>query len=257
MLGINVNRAMDITTSVLASTLMGWKGSTGSRKVELPAQPIELFDREGCAYCRLVREAFTELNLDVKIIPVPLGGDRYSVQLQELSGSNKVPFMRDPNTDEKLGSSDRIIEYLFQTYAHKSMPPHLQSTISNLLRSKAATIVRGSLGLESIPSRQAEEALTLYSFESSPFSRLVRERLSELQIPYTLINIGKQQRADVGPSNFRLHLGEYKPLPNTKRSAFYAEHGNVQVPYLIDPNTGVDMFESADILKYLEQTYQV
>jgi glutathione S-transferase len=27
------------------------------------------------------------------------------------------------------------------------------------------------------------------------------------------------------------------------------------VPYLVDPNTGVEMFESADIVRYLEDTY--
>jgi glutathione S-transferase len=29
----------------------------------------------------------------------------------------------------------------------------------------------------------------------------------------------------------------------------------MQVPYLIDPNTGQAMFESADIVAYLERTY--
>jgi glutathione S-transferase len=27
------------------------------------------------------------------------------------------------------------------------------------------------------------------------------------------------------------------------------------VPYLVDPNTGVEMFESADIVRYLDRTY--
>jgi glutathione S-transferase len=29
----------------------------------------------------------------------------------------------------------------------------------------------------------------------------------------------------------------------------------MMVPYLADPNTGQEMFESADIVRYLEQTY--
>ena len=57
------------------------------------------------------------------------------------------------------------------------------------------------------------------------------------------------------PATFRLHLGEYKPIPNTKRSSMLAEVGNVQVPYLIDPNADVNMFESDDILQYLNQNY--
>lgn len=31
----------------------------------------------------------------------------------------------------------------------------------------------------------------------------------------------------------------------------------MQVPYLEDPNTGVKMFESADIVEYLQQTYAI
>jgi glutathione S-transferase len=29
----------------------------------------------------------------------------------------------------------------------------------------------------------------------------------------------------------------------------------MQVPYLADPNTGRELFESADIVRYLEDTY--
>lgn len=29
----------------------------------------------------------------------------------------------------------------------------------------------------------------------------------------------------------------------------------MQVPYLVDPNTGVKMFESAEIVKYLKKQY--
>ncbi len=124
-----------------------------------------------------------------------------------------------------------------------------------MIKSRLATVVRGSKGLEAKPSRPTDHDMTLYSFESSPYSRMVRERLCELEVPYKLVNLGKQQRADVGPATFRLHLGEYKPLPNTKRSTMLAEVGNVQVPYLIDPNLEAELFESADILQYLNQNY--
>jgi glutathione S-transferase len=40
-----------------------------------------------------------------------------------------------------------------------------------------------------------------------------------------------------------------------KRDAFVARSGKMMVPYLADPNTGVEMFESADIVEYLERTY--
>lgn len=253
---VSVDRVLDVTTSVLASTLRGWRGSSASRSVKQPEKMPEIYDREGCPKCRLVREAFTELNLDVKIIPVPVGGSRYSAQLQSLSGRMDVPFLFDPNTDTRLGDADAIVAYLFRQYAQKDAPAPLRSTPVNLLLSGLASRVRGGQGVRAVPASEARQPLTLYSFESSPYSRLVREKLSELELPYVLVNIGKQQRADVGPANFRLNLGPYKPLPNTKRSSFFAQHGNVQVPYLIDPNTGIDMFESADIVNYLEKTYR-
>jgi hypothetical protein len=31
--------------------------------------------------------------------------------------------------------------------------------------------------------------------------------------------------------------------------------GKMMVPYLADPNTGTEMFESADIVAYLRRTY--
>ena len=31
----------------------------------------------------------------------------------------------------------------------------------------------------------------------------------------------------------------------------------MMVPYLFDPNTGKEMFESAEIVRYLDQTYAV
>lgn len=252
---VSMNRLLDVTSSVMASTLRGWRGSMASRTVTQPPQLPEIYDQEGSPACRLVREACTELNLDVKIIPVPTGASRHTAELQAMSGATRVPFLHDPNTGTKLDEPAAIVSYLFRQYAQREAPAQILPTSRNLMLSKLATQIRGGLGVRAKPSKPAAQPLTLYSFESSPYSRLVREKLSELELAYVLINIGKQQRADVGPSNFRLHLGPYKPLPNTKRSAFFAEHGNVQVPYLIDPNTGIDLFESADILAYLDKTY--
>ena len=59
----------------------------------------------------------------------------------------------------------------------------------------------------------------------------------------------------MGPANFRFHLGEYQPVPNTKRAKLLAEKGRVQVPFLIDPNQSIELLESKDILEYLDKTY--
>jgi glutathione S-transferase len=45
------------------------------------------------------------------------------------------------------------------------------------------------------------------------------------------------------------------PLPNSKRATLLAQKGQVQVPFLIDPNQGIELLESKDILAYLDKTY--
>jgi glutathione S-transferase len=60
----------------------------------------------------------------------------------------------------------------------------------------------------------------------------------------------------MGPAKLRFTLKPYQPIKNTKREEFFKKHGNVQVPFLIDPNTGVELFESIDIINYLDKTYR-
>ncbi len=40
-----------------------------------------------------------------------------------------------------------------------------------------------------------------------------------------------------------------------RRAELVARGGKMMVPYLIDPNTGTEMYESDDIVAYLESTY--
>ena len=70
--------------------------------------------------------------------------------------------------------------------------------------------------------------------ESSPYCRIVREVLSELGLPYV------QRSTPVGSARW----AEVKA---------FGEPGTV--PYLIDPNTGTALFESADIVHYLRSQY--
>ena len=71
-------------------------------------------------------------------------------------------------------------------------------------------------------------------FEASPFSRIVREVLCSLEIPYLLHNVARG---------------------SPRREAFEQRSGRIMVPWLVDPNTGTEMFESADIARYLDETY--
>jgi glutathione S-transferase len=95
----------------------------------------------------------------------------------------------------------------------------------------------------------------LFSFESSPFSRLVREVLCELELPYTLRNTGKGHWKDMGPPSVRDKLHKSDKGTTRNRKLLAERTGRVQLPYLIDPNTKTEMYESAAILRYLERTY--
>ena len=249
-----MNHTLDLITSTLASSLRSWRGTSASKTSNQPKVPLVLFDREGCPQCRFVREAFTELNLDVMITPCPLGGNNI-VQLEKDTGSNEPPYLIDENSQQKIQGAESIVNYLFKQYRGKKAPKQLLANKFNQVASSLATGIRLNAGMKAKPSSGADKALTLYSFESSPYSRPVKELLCELELPYLLVNLGKQQRADMGPANFHFTLKPYKPLPNTKRDAFFQQHGNVQVPYLVDPNTATEMFESADIVEYLKGTY--
>lgn len=247
---------LNVLNSCYASTLRKWRGSMSRPyTTAYPAQLLELYDRETHPECRLVREALTELDLDALIYPCPEGGERYADKLLAISGGSEIPFLFDPNSNTKLTGGQAISEHLFNAYAQRPTPAALQVQGANLLQSEKATALRKDAGLQKQPSKPAQQLLTLYSFESSPFSRLVREKLCELELAYTLINLSKQKVSDVGPAALHLSWGKYKPLENTKRAEFHAQHGNVQVPYLVDPNTQTSLFESKDILQYLDKTY--
>ena len=225
----DLNVARSWTVSVLRLGA-GWsvRSSLGPR----PAQPLELYDFERCPHCRVVREALSELDLDVAIYPCPKGGTRFRPQLAALAGKERVPFLVDPNTGDRLLEASAILAHLARHYgggAALSVPIKLRPL------SVIASLSSGAHGKHVRPSKPAPaQPLELWSFEISPYCRLVRERLCELELPYLLHNVAKG---------------------SAKREAFVARSGKMMVPYLVDPNTGIAMHESADILAYLDATY--
>ena len=223
----------------------------GRRKA--PAQPLELFEAEYCPFCRHVREALTELDLDAMIYPVPKGGTRHKKRLMRLSGKTKVPFLHDPNTGTKIGESEAIAEYLYKEYGFdwQKVPERRIST------SAMATATRGKKGMFARPSKKPLKPLELYSWEGSPYARLVRETMCEYEIPYLLHNVGKTpgSHSDYMPPEYRArYMHDYMPGTENRRKMLQRA-GKVQVPYIIDPNTGVAMFETRNIQEYLRKTY--
>jgi len=76
--------------------------------------------------------------------------------------------------------------------------------------------------------------IELFQFESCPFCAKVRRKLEELDVEYMAIpcHAGSKNRARLR------ELG-----------------GKEQVPFLVDTETGTKMYESDDIIAYLEEQY--
>lgn len=247
---------VNIITSVLASTVRAWRGTSAIVRDKQPDRWLILYDMEGCPYCRVVREVLTELDLNVLIKPCPKKGAGYWDELSQLNSKKQVPYLHDENTGKSIPGSEQIVEYLYANYGMDSDSPVTQRK-PLLALSKLATLLRSMKGMRGRKAHRPEQPLILYSFESSPFSRPVRERLTELGLSYRLYNAGKQQLADQGLGSFRPVIGRYRPLPGTNRAILMEMMGKVQFPFLEDPNTGKKIFESKIIIEYLNRTYQL
>src|SRR5690625_5279281 len=103
---------LDFSSSMLATLGSLGRGTMAMNRQQQPEKPLALYDMEGCPYCRLVREALTELDLDVVIYPCPKGGNRFRPKVQELGGRQQFPFLVDPNTGVEMFESADIIAYL-------------------------------------------------------------------------------------------------------------------------------------------------
>ena len=245
---------LDVLNSALSSTLRFWRGTNARGGTAQPPKHLQLYEFEACPYCRLVREALTELDLDALIYPTPHGGKRFRPKVEKLGGRQQFPFLVDPNTGEAMYESADIIDYLYRRYGGRPAPTRLLRPL-DVSSSVLASIPRFRAGSHARPSRAPKRRLELFSFESSPYSRRVRELLSELELPYLLRNTGKARWQDLGPPILRKTLFPELPVVGRTRPELLARAGKVQVPYLVDPNTGTALFESEAIRAYLLDTY--
>lgn len=229
-----MNRTLDVATSFLASGARLGSGLSVDRSARQPEKLLELYEFEACPFCRKVREMLTRLDLDAMVHPCPPKGTRYRPQAIAKGGKSMFPYLVDPNTGEALYESDDINRYLSKTYGDGSVPMALSMGPLTALSSGVASAFRARKGGRVRPSKHPDQPLELWSMEGSPYSRIVREALCELELRYVLHN--------VAPGSAR-------------RAAFKERVGRATVPYLTDPNTGTAMHESADIVRYLNETY--
>lgn len=211
-----------------------------------PAEPLILYEYEGSPFCRKVREAALVLDIPLELRPCPGARSGFADELKERTGRMTVPYMVDPNANTEMFESDDIIEHMLTSYGpprdaydEKALWP-LRGSFA-VTTATIATLVRGLAGSKRQPNARPDNEqmlpLELWGYEPSPFVRPVREKLCSLCLKHTLIPTSR------GSAN---------------RDRLIAKTGvQFQVPYLVDPNTGVELFESPDIIDYLEEVYTV
>jgi glutathione S-transferase len=226
-----LNNASSFAASILRLGF-GTEIAAGSR---VPDRRLILYDFEACPFCRKAREALSHLGLEVEVRPVPRGGKRRE-ELRKLGGRMMVPYLIDPNTEVTMYESDQIVRYLYNTYGTGVVPALHRLGPLNSTLSFFATTMRPGKGSRVIGRhlQSLRELLILYNMESSPYCRKVREALTELDLAYICKNAPRGSRA---------------------REQLRKEGSKVMVPFLIDPNHRVKMYESDQIVEYLYRTY--
>jgi glutathione S-transferase len=226
----SAGRKVELIGGFLASGVRLTAGMTVGRIGPRPEKRLTLWDFERCPHSRSVREALSMLDLDADVRPCPRGGTRFR---PELEGSG-VPRLEDPNATVTLSGSSAIIAHLYAKYGAGSPPPLIHFPLIRVLSGISVRLLTFGRGRDVRPSRAPEKPLELWSFEASPYCRLVRAKLTELELPYVLHNCAKG---------------------SPRRAEFIAFSGRRQFPFLYDPNSGAKLFESLAIEQYLVQTY--
>ena len=265
-----VGRFIDVLLALGCSTVRIGAGgfvASGLESCKRPKKLLQLYEYEGCPFCRRVRETLTILDLDAEIFPTPretfkeygyANESRFRPAVLKHGGKCQFPFLVDPNNNIKMYESLEIVKYLWDTYGDKASPS-LFDRLANLPGLSAGLFLAGAFrmlphhGLLRTPSAYPAKKLELYSAENSPFCRIAREALSTLELPYVLKNCahGANRNRVEFQSKFSSHLS------NSRKSiGKLLGKTIVKIPFLVDPNTGVMMSESADIVKYLNDTYK-
>ncbi|XRB06637.1 anaphase-promoting complex subunit [Pycnococcus provasolii] len=240
------NRALEVLTSGLASVARLPFGTSVNPALaqstwKRPTKPITVYEFEACPFCRRVREAAADLDLDLRILPCPKNGRVFRTRAVEVGGREQFPLMVDENNSDSviIYESDAIVKYLYETYGggyEESSPPRLLS--STLLTGWMPTVLRLGRGLRRYDGAKPEAAgarITFWSYENNQFARLVREALCELEIPYTL-------KACAKGSTKREELKEL-------------QGGSTKVPFLVDAGTGENVQDSEQAVAYLFKEY--
>src|SRR4029077_140073 len=94
----------------------------------------------------------------------------------------------DPTSGRSLYESAESTAYLYERYGQGAPAGALRLGPLTALGCGLVSAARAGRGCTARRSLPAGEPLELWSFEASPYCRLVREALCELEMPYLLHN---------------------------------------------------------------------
>jgi anaphase-promoting complex subunit 7 len=264
-LHMSVPNPLDTLTSGLSSVFRFHKGfavtaAPTTKKNSASLKLLELYDVENDSACRVVRERITELDLNVeRVIPaapnsrvfqdkeydyaLPVGAQIPRLVVQDHGGGERVligdadivSFLNDKHCTGR-SVQHRFGMAMMALDAVSAVGGFITNVMTNVLRLGRGSVVSEAASCNAVHVvPRPVQPLILYSYEGNQFSRLVREVLTELDIVYELRSVGKK-------SNRREELAAF-------------QGGSSQCPHMIDPNTGVQLAESIDIIQYLYRTY--
>ena len=239
------NAALETLTSGLASISRLPLGVDAAQPAPAPppAESLVLYEFEACPFCRRVREAVVDLDLEITVKPCPKNALRHRQEVLARGGAAQFPFLVDEAAGVALYESADIVRHLYATYGPEGSEPPAWLLNGTLVTGWMPTVLRAGRGMTRYAGREGRRGapaeapaapLELWNYEGNQFARLVREALTELELPFIARSAGKG---------------------SARREALQALSGRTTVPFLVDPNTGVAMGESLDIVEYLFATY--
>ena len=214
---------MGIGSSKLASALrMGHARRPDERGHARSPEGLILYEFEGCPFCRRVREAVTDLDLEITIRPCPKGGTRFRPEAFRVGGKAQFPLLVDPTLRAPLYESLDIVGHLYRTYGEREPPSWLAGRGAFATLQLASIARLGGDGTSAKPSEPPSAPLHFMGTEGNPAARLVRERLCSLELEY-----------------LRLPLGDHDP----------------ERVWLRDTSTGTEVEGWESIVEHLNRTY--
>ena len=251
----------------------------GAEDFRRPPKPPKLYEFQACPFCRKAREALSLLALDAVFYPCPKNGTAFrplAAEMATAAGKARPQFpLLVEEGEAPLFESDAIVSTLFEKFGPtenkscSSIPWQLRpgnffgkaslgfSAAPRAGKGRAAAFAFGddeagrSAEAEFAASRRAMKPLVLWGYEPSPYVTLVREKLTELELPHLYMQVPRlasKKRAEL--------CTKWEQTAATTE----APEGKFQVPYVEDPNNvvegrGAALYETGPILKYLDEEY--